>query len=76
MQLVSAVERKEVKIITRPVFDADLDAGKLHRHLKGVDDCKQLPDDSKDEKLAEEGLTKEIIKSESRSLVSGAVLHK
>lgn len=44
--------------------------------MKKTDDCKRTLDDSRDEKLAKEGFTKEIVKTGSSSSVFGTLVYR
>lgn len=67
--------KHEVENQTRLTSDNDFDAGGLRRRVKEVE-CKRMLEDSKDRELAEEGFSKKIVKSGSRSSVSAARLYR
>lgn len=58
------------------VLDANFETGELFRHVKQIDDCMRILDNSGDEKLAGEEFTNETMKGGSGSPLSGALSYK
>lgn len=61
--------KQKVESILRLDFDANLHAVEFRRHVTEADDCKRLPNASKDDELPEKGFTMQNMKSERRSSV-------
>lgn len=76
MQLVSRNAEKEVESLVQLASDRKFDKGKLSRHVKRLDDWKRILVDNRDEYLAGDGLTKEIVIGGRISAVSGSVVYK
>lgn len=68
--------RKEVERIIRAVFEENLRAGKLRPHVKRLGECKRMLEDSRDEWLAGDSSTHDILRRGSELSASGAVLYK
>lgn len=76
LQLVTERAENEAKQMTQLVSGANFEAGELRRNVKVVDYSERLFKDSRVKALPAKGSAKEIVKTESGSSVSGAVLHK
>lgn len=50
LQLVSGREKKKAEGIIRPGFDVNFDAGELCPHVDSADDCRQILDETSNEK--------------------------
>lgn len=73
---MSREARNETEIIIRLVSDASFNAGKLCRHVKGLDDCTRLSEKTTRVALAAERSAEKIVAAESRPSASRAVLDK
>lgn len=75
LHLVTRRRRRKVENIVGLVSDANYDARELCRHMKAVDDCKRILDDSKHEILNREGLGKVTVKKGRVPSASGALMY-
>lgn len=75
LQLVDREARKTVKSINERISDAKSNAGELRVQMNRVHACKQMSMDSRDDELAAECFTEEIIEIGSSSILE-AVLYR
>lgn len=76
LQLLSGETGRKVKSTIRLFSDANFEESELCWLVKKLRDYKPIPDDSKTAEIAGERFKKEILRSESNSMVCGAVLFK
>lgn len=72
---MSTERQKEVENNIQIISDGNFDANELWRHVKRIDDCKRILDDSRDKEVAKECFTKKSA-NRSRSSVSEAESYK
>lgn len=67
---------KEVENIVQELCSAKSDVEERRQHVEGVDHCKRLLEDSRNEALTAEGFAKKVVRFGSGSSVSGVFLYK
>lgn len=68
--------RKKVEGFIQLVSVSSFDSEKLCRHVNGLDGCKRLLEDSKNEVLAAKVCAKQLVRNERGSSVQGLFLYK